>query len=466
MNPRDKEREFGAMLRRGLASSAAATESECLEADLLAAYFERSLSAEEIRACDAHVANCAHCRSQLAAMARAEPEGAEDGARRKSWIWDWRLLVPVTAALTALAVWVGVRHESPMRTAMPAASPTASIVAQNEAPAVPPPPASAAPRGMTDLVQVSPEPARSKDKKAIAAAPMRSSGANSSLGGASGGVAGGAAPVAHAAAQPPAPAPPQQNADRITERKMEARNAQAGVVGGVAGGVAGGVVKAQGADQSAANAPTVSMQSQAAAPSSTVVVVEPGPAPSQPTSAPQGKAGGGGAGGGYAPKAAAPGMGGLAKERGAANTNARAAEMAPPSVRAQAVTSRYQPDDSKPIVIPAPDGSTIWRVADKDEIQFSNDVGATWQSQLAEPDLILTAGSAPKANVCWMVGRGGIVLRTADGENWQRVKSPTPLDLVAVTAQDADVASITAKDGSVFTTKDGGANWTSVAAAH
>jgi hypothetical protein len=456
MNPRDQEREFGAMLRRGLASSAAATESECLEADLLAAYYERSLSAEEIRACDAHVANCAHCRSQLAAMARAEPENADDGAARaKSWIWDWRLLVPMTAALTALVVWVGVRHQAMTRTAAPAAQ----IVAQNQPPAALPAAPLPAPPPSSEMVQVTPEQPVAKDKKAIAAAPSRLSGANSSLDRERGGGAGGAAPT-RAVAQPPAPAPQQQNADQVTERKKEARNSERGVIGGVAGGVATGAASA---DQSAANA--VAVQSQPAAPSSTEVVVAQGPPAAKAAPTARGTTAGG-QGGGVAPKAAAPAMNGLMKERGATNTNARAAEMAPPSVRAQAVTSRYKPDDSKPIVIPAPDGSTIWRVAGKDEIQFSNDVGATWQSQLAQPDLILTAGSAPKANVCWMVGRGGTILRTVDGENWQRVKSPTPLDLVAVTAQDADVASITAKDGSVFTTKDGGVNWSGAATAH
>jgi hypothetical protein len=136
MNPRDNEREFGAMLRRGLASGPAAPESDCLDASQLAAYYERTLTAEEIRACDLHVSNCAHCRSQLAALARAEPERVASGSRPLSWLWDWRLLVPVTAALTIFIAWVTVRK--PFEAQKTAS--VAPMVAQSQAPAAAPQP--------------------------------------------------------------------------------------------------------------------------------------------------------------------------------------------------------------------------------------------------------------------------------------------------------------------------------------
>ena len=137
MNPRDNDREFGAMLRRGLASGPAAPESDCLDASQLAAYYERTLTAEELRACDLHVSNCAHCRRQLAALARAEPERAASGSRPMSWLWDWRLLVPVTAALTIFIAWVTVRK--PFEAQKTAS--VAPIVAQSQPPAAAPQPA-------------------------------------------------------------------------------------------------------------------------------------------------------------------------------------------------------------------------------------------------------------------------------------------------------------------------------------
>jgi photosystem II stability/assembly factor-like uncharacterized protein len=75
----------------------------------------------------------------------------------------------------------------------------------------------------------------------------------------------------------------------------------------------------------------------------------------------------------------------------------------------------------------------------------------------------LTAGAAPSASVCWLVGRAGVVLRTTDGRTWRRVPFPEMTDLSAVRAIDADgnVASVSTADGRTFSTTDGGATWVS-----
>src|SRR5271163_16070 len=163
MNPRDNEREFGAMVRRGLASGPAAAESEHLDAEVLAAYFERTLTAEEIRACDLHVSNCAHCRSELAALARAEPEREGSGSRRFSWIWDWRFLVPVTAALALFIAWATVWGPIGSRNGRVATP----IVAQNQAPSETAPLAPPPVPPSTEMVEVSPAPpsTATKDSK-------------------------------------------------------------------------------------------------------------------------------------------------------------------------------------------------------------------------------------------------------------------------------------------------------------
>jgi hypothetical protein len=71
----------------------------------------------------------------------------------------------------------------------------------------------------------------------------------------------------------------------------------------------------------------------------------------------------------------------------------------------------------------------------------------------------LTAGSTPSSSVCWIVGRGGTILRTVDGTNWEKVNSPTSADLTAVDAQGADSAIVTAQDSSRYATSDGGTSW-------
>jgi len=445
MNPRDNDREFGAMLRRGLASGPAAPESDCFDASQLAAYYERTLTAEEIRACDLHVSNCAHCRSQLAALARAEPERVASGSRPLSWLWDWRLLVPVTAALTIFIAWVTVRK--PFEAQKTAS--VAPMVAQSQAPAAAPqpalPPASqavevqpaesaqakksevtASPRAKsTDSLstverrsdadankRLADEKSRAKPrkesdaeaKKKAPAAPERTRG-GSGVGAAHGEAAGGAYAQAMPPASAPQPAPPAAN---------ETVEVQSGQVNG-----------------SAQTAPPAAAPAAAA------------PAPHKATTtqnAPAARTFGGAAGGNVAGSGA----------------GVSAPKAAP---QAEAVTSRFKQDESKPIVIPTPDASIFWRVAGSDEIQFSRDVGATWQQQLTEPALRLAAGIAPTPKICWIVGSGGAILRTEDGETWQRVKSPTPKDLVSVVAQDANVATITASDGATFTTKNGGRSW-------
>jgi hypothetical protein len=54
-----------------------------------------------------------------------------------------------------------------------------------------------------------------------------------------------------------------------------------------------------------------------------------------------------------------------------------------------------------------------------------------------------------------VVGRGGVILRTTDGEHWEKLASPTTGDFAAVVAQSATSAIVTASDGRRFATIDG-----------
>jgi putative zinc finger protein len=85
--------------------------------------------------------------------------------------------------------------------------------------------------------------------------------------------------------------------------------------------------------------------------------------------------------------------------------------------------------------------------------------GNGWPPPPAEAGREITAGSAPSADVCWMAGRGGTVLRSTDHQTWQRANFPEPVDLSAINSTDARMATVVTIDGRTFTTSDGGATW-------
>jgi photosystem II stability/assembly factor-like uncharacterized protein len=104
------------------------------------------------------------------------------------------------------------------------------------------------------------------------------------------------------------------------------------------------------------------------------------------------------------------------------------------------------------------DGQNIWRVG-IDGIERSTDKGRMWIRDQVPDAVNITAGSAPSASVCWMVGRSGLVLRYVASSGWARTTSPAPVDFVAVSARDAERAVVTAADGRRFETADGGRTW-------
>lgn len=112
------------------------------------------------------------------------------------------------------------------------------------------------------------------------------------------------------------------------------------------------------------------------------------------------------------------------------------------------------------VTITAPDPTVQWRFRPPAVIERSTDGGASWQVQVAEAPSELLAGSAPSDVVCWVVGRGGVVMRTVDGIRWERVTAPTANDLVGVVAFDADTAVVSAATGERYQTTDGGRSWT------
>src|SRR5579871_2210850 len=108
--------------------------------------------------------------------------------------------------------------------------------------------------------------------------------------------------------------------------------------------------------------------------------------------------------------------------------------------------------------ISSPDPSVRWRIRGT-AVERTTDAGATWSAQATGSAVPLAAGAAPSADVCWLVGRNGTVLRSVDGRTWQVIAFPERVDLVGVDAASATAATVTAADARRFTTDDGGATW-------
>ncbi len=121
-------------------------------------------------------------------------------------------------------------------------------------------------------------------------------------------------------------------------------------------------------------------------------------------------------------------------------------------------------------LIAAPGGNVVWRVGAAGTIEQSTNAGATWTKQTSGvTDKTLRSGSAPSDAVCWVVGSEGTILRTVDGGgHWMAVVSPLGPgakkgELGGVLGVDALHATVwDAHNEKQFVTSDGGQTWARV----
>jgi len=104
------------------------------------------------------------------------------------------------------------------------------------------------------------------------------------------------------------------------------------------------------------------------------------------------------------------------------------------------------------------DSAVRWRIVGS-AVQRSTDGGAGWEPVPTGTSSELLAGAAPSATVCWLVGRGGVVLVSTDGRQFRPVPFPETTDLSAVMATDERSAAVSTIDGRVFNTTDAGQTW-------
>jgi hypothetical protein len=118
------------------------------------------------------------------------------------------------------------------------------------------------------------------------------------------------------------------------------------------------------------------------------------------------------------------------------------------------------------ILIESPSGMSFWRAGIGGGIEKSTDAGKTWRKQTSPVQEDWLAGAAASDTVCWLVGRNGAIAKTTNGKRWKRISSPQQAaasgklpNWVNVMAIDARTATIMAADQSHFLTQDGGKTW-------
>src|SRR5258706_1196903 len=120
-----------------------------------------------------------------------------------------------------------------------------------------------------------------------------------------------------------------------------------------------------------------------------------------------------------------------------------------------------------PVQINSPSGKILWRAGKGGGIQRSADAGRTWTPQTSSLQEDWLAGAAVSDKICWIVGRSGAIARTTHGNHWKKI-APPPMtadssgklpDWISITASDAKNVTITASDQSHFSTQNAGKTW-------
>jgi hypothetical protein len=469
---RTKEKAIeGLLKRRETWPSLQAEAAACPEPETLAAYYERSFSAEEMRELDAHFSTCERCQQQLALLTQSEPAPAASAAAKQagfSGLWNWRWLAPAAAAVVVFAVWVAVQPPPIVRVEVargpePKAVATAPAAGQEPAARLAEPKPVAAASSRTGAASTTP-PGGDADQIALAdAARVKDS------------------PKPGAFAAPAAPTPALANEGAIatpSERDRIAANSSVGTIGRSDSRVnqaAGNVASEEKANRTlpypvpaerreapaqeyATRGAYASAQSRAQAPETQQKVEVQGPQKVPVAAAEANKE--------QAAPAAAPAQaqsGAVAAAPGTASFDKKADQTAFRQKTRQADAERYDELGKRTAsgyaFIPSPQKGTLWRAGTGGSIDVSHDLGKTWQSQVSPVDEDLLAGASPAKNLCWVVGKRGTVLLTTDGRTWQKLAAPADEDLISVQAKDAAAATVSTRSGRTFATSDGGRTW-------
>jgi hypothetical protein len=443
LNRDDRNLELDAILSRAIAQSPGPATPECADPEMLAAYYDRSLAEADRDRLEAHLADCARCQAQLAAMARADEAAARARSRHGvSWLRPL-IVVPALAAAAALLLVVRTmrtsndesrrtdqiamaKHQAPLTelaARAPASSPAAASapsapasneLALNEAKPAPEP----RDEMREQTKSLAKEPQLPKSSEVIGKAPSRE---------ASGALA--RTESAPAFARPPVPAPAQESSEGMVAAPSREAPAAAPAPYAMS-------------DTAMAPRPRADVSSLAAQSSG---------ASEQSGAAPVGGAAMAGAEIGASVDRSQLSEQATRPSAGAAYSSAKGAIAGSPMPNSAAAPEMLA-------LISPPNQSASWQVGRNGTI-LRRDADGSTRPQHSGVSTDLTAGAAPSATVCWIVGRSGTIIRTIDGEHWLLIASPTGDNLVAVASDSADHALVTTASGQNFATSDGGKSW-------
>jgi hypothetical protein len=432
--------------------------ANCLEAEILAAYHERSLTAGEMAECATHLAGCARCREILSQLEATDEVAmgtvAEESARqigdlaaqpmvmpapkKSSRIAMRYWVAPLGAIAAGLLVWIAVEHQQEARQNQKATAEVAlnREYAQPEEKKAPAADAGAdkigsgaledGARSRDDLLAQKKE-STERDEKSLAkelpAANLRR-------------------------ATPPMVTPTKPSP------KVEAR-------GGIGYGVGGGVGASSGASIAAGSAAD-KIAPPAGMTESVEVTAEAAPTNGATDAA---------------PKPAAPRVPSVTQTvtvQGAAPAIAQ--NQAVEEITSDAKSIQSLPSEGRNVTdlvlltpgaaqISAPGTNILWRVGRGGRIENSKDSGAHWKKQKSHVKADLSSGFAPSAEICWIVGSAGTILRSVDGgAHWKKIASPLAGEIAGISAMDALHATVWDADKKkMFVTADGGISWSAVA---
>lgn len=450
----DRDQQLERALARHLRN--VSPDAACPDAEILAAYHERTLSLEEMTHWKGHITGCSRCQEALALVEESESVLAENRAGREVVVAEelmsasmtpqsmaagslketlrgapvaasapvsmpskrvahlpWRWVVPVGALAAALIVWTGVRE---IQIANRTAKQNIQVAQNREAspPLAPPPPAPAASDELRRELRSAPKSETTSDrivapapklveplKKKEATPPAPPSATANQQNGALKRDYRERSAAKAAPAQPPTAAPNQVAKSRTTDSARSPSEAMSGVAGGAP-----------------ANKPAT-QEKQETIPGSLTETVEVTAAPAR---------------------------------------NASTADLQV-GARNEKDLVELAAEDHRFIV--APGQKQAWRVGDGGSIQRSTDGGKTWKKQKSGVTVDLTSGSATSDKVAWIAGKNGTLLLTTDGgKHWKQITTPTKEDLGGVHAVDATHASIwDVTNRKSFETSDGGDTW-------
>jgi hypothetical protein len=114
----ERDEKVERLLRQSLRAPRQGSTDACLDGETMAAWMDDGLRGAALDQAQAHVADCARCQALLRDLVRIEPAAPPEEPARRRWLM-W--LVPLTAAATAVAIWVAIPEERRAQLPPPAA---------------------------------------------------------------------------------------------------------------------------------------------------------------------------------------------------------------------------------------------------------------------------------------------------------------------------------------------------------